>query len=89
MAAFEHHVFSYAGFINVTSACCGTGAFNGKDKCTPTSDLCSNRTQYLFWDWFHPTQEASKLAAQILVNGEILEYVTPINFSQLAAIHVA
>ncbi|KAG9139069.1 hypothetical protein Leryth_026411 [Lithospermum erythrorhizon] len=73
------------GFREAINACCGTGDFNGGDKCTPTSNLCKNRDEYLFWDWFHPTQRASSLAALTLVFAEGKEFVTPINFSQLAS----
>ncbi|KAI5684036.1 hypothetical protein M9H77_05264 [Catharanthus roseus] len=73
------------GFKNVIDACCGDGKFNGKNKCTPKSNLCLKRNEFLFWDWFHPTQKASKLAAETLVFAEGAEYVTPMNFSTLAA----
>lgn len=68
------------GFKDIKTACCG-------DETTPCklgAKLCSNRDKYLFWDEYHPTQAASDMAAQILVYSEAAEFVTPMNFNQLA-----
>ncbi|XP_031094310.1 GDSL esterase/lipase At1g74460-like [Ipomoea triloba] len=71
----------------VKRACCGHGRFNGKDKCTKKSHLCKNRNATLFFDWVHPTQMASAMAAELLFISAP-PIVTPINFGQLAAIQV-
>ncbi|KAM1137093.1 hypothetical protein ACFX2B_034731 [Malus domestica] len=70
-------------FTQVEAACCGAGKLNGESFCSPNATLCLNRDNYLFWDLFHPTQAASKLAAVTLFNGGP-QFVTPINFAQLA-----
>ncbi|CAN1770993.1 GDSL esterase/lipase At5g55050 [Linum perenne] len=72
------------GFKEVNTACCGTGKLNAEFFCTPDANICSNREQTLFWDMYHPTQAASKLAASTLYNGG-RPFVAPINFKQLAA----
>nr|GMC93357.1 GDSL esterase/lipase At5g33370-like [Ipomoea batatas] len=74
-------------FKQVKRACCGHGRFNGKDKCTKKSHLCQNRNATLFFDWVHPTQMASAMAAELLFIS-VPPIVTPINFGQLAAIQV-
>ncbi|CAK7329411.1 unnamed protein product [Dovyalis caffra] len=71
------------GFKEVQTACCGVKRFNGDGICDNKADLCSNRHEYLFWDLFHPTMAASKLAALTLYAGEP-RFVSPINFKQLA-----
>ncbi|KAJ9560765.1 hypothetical protein OSB04_005925 [Centaurea solstitialis] len=71
-------------FAYVDRACCGEGWLNAEKPCTRKAKLCSNRNEYLFWDLFHPTQYASELAAKTLYNGGP-QFVTPINFAQLAA----
>ncbi|XP_077246115.1 GDSL esterase/lipase At4g28780-like [Tasmannia lanceolata] len=71
------------GFKEIRSACCGSGEFNGENICTTNATLCTNRHEYLFWDLFHPTQAASKLAAETLYSGSTA-FVRPINFKQLA-----
>ncbi|XP_009593843.2 GDSL esterase/lipase At5g33370-like isoform X1 [Nicotiana tabacum] len=77
-----------SGFEEVESACCGTGPSKGSSKCTPKSDLCEKRDKYLFWDWFHPTQKASEMAALSLLYATGQEFVTPLNFSTLASIQL-
>ncbi|XP_077246126.1 GDSL esterase/lipase At5g55050-like [Tasmannia lanceolata] len=74
------------GFKEIMSACCGSGEFNGENICTTNASLCTNRREYLFWDLFHPTQAASKLAAKTLHSGSTA-FVSPINFKQLADDH--
>ncbi|KAM7516075.1 hypothetical protein LguiA_005658 [Lonicera macranthoides] len=74
------------GFKNITSACCGNGTLNAENRCEPGVNLCSNRDEYLFWDMYHPTQAASELASLTLSYAEGAEYVTPMNFSQLATL---
>ncbi|CAI9261660.1 unnamed protein product [Lactuca saligna] len=71
-------------FKSVDTACCGEGLLNAEKTCTPQAKLCSDRDTYLFWDLYHPTQYASELAATTLYNGGP-QFVTPINFAQLAA----
>ncbi|KAM3709930.1 hypothetical protein ACJW31_02G211900 [Castanea mollissima] len=58
---------------------------NAEDKCRQDSNLCPNRTKYLFWDQFHPTQIASKFAAGLLFS-DPPSSVGPINFHELAAL---
>ncbi|XP_057422332.1 GDSL esterase/lipase At5g55050-like [Lotus japonicus] len=72
------------GLNETKSACCGIGRFNGEGPCLKglNATLCANRTDYLFWDWFHPTESASELAAKIVFGGGP-EFVFPVNFRQL------
>ncbi|OAY66466.1 GDSL esterase/lipase, partial [Ananas comosus] len=56
-------------FKELTSACCGGGKYNGASQCTLNASYCSNRDEHYFWDWFHPTQAAYKLVAQVAYNG--------------------
>ncbi|KAK1374988.1 GDSL esterase/lipase [Heracleum sosnowskyi] len=69
-------------FKDVETACCG----NGKQACTPSASLCLNRSEYLFWDSYHPTQAASLLGVENLYRGGE-RYVSPINFSKLTGEH--
>ncbi|XP_065854933.1 GDSL esterase/lipase At5g55050-like [Euphorbia lathyris] len=70
------------GFNEVKKACCGNGRFNGEMGCNTSASICSDRKDHLFWDSFHPTQAASKLAALTFFGGS-KRYVTPMNFSRL------
>ncbi|KAL4577741.1 hypothetical protein LXL04_013854 [Taraxacum kok-saghyz] len=71
------------GFKDVKAACCGNHTQQGISDCKKGGYLCPNRDDYLFWDAYHPSQAAAKLAADALVFGEDPEFVTPINFSTL------
>ncbi|XP_028777268.1 GDSL esterase/lipase At4g16230-like [Neltuma alba] len=78
---------SLFGIKETKKACCGVGKLNGQGPCLKSinAELCGNRNDFLFWDWFHPTDKASFLAASKLFNGPPI-LVTPINFRQLAQI---
>lgn len=76
----EFNAFYSLGFKELTDACCGN-----QTLCLPGSTFCANRTEFLFWDVNHPTEAAYRVAAQTLFVGS-KEFVTPINFGQLAAI---
>ncbi|PON82693.1 SGNH hydrolase-type esterase domain containing protein [Trema orientale] len=71
---------------DIKSACCGGGTLNGQVPCAHflNSTLCLNRDEYLFWDMYHPTEHASKLAALTLYGGGT-SLVKPVNLSQLVA----
>lgn len=77
------------GFKDTQSACCGNGQLNAAIPCMHSlnPNLCANRNEYLFWDLYHPTEYASRLAALTLY-GAGKRFVAPMNFSQLAAIPV-
>lgn len=78
----ELNYTEFPGLKEVKQACCGNGSFNGGVPCNASANLCSDRQEYLFWDRFHPSEAASRLAALTLFGGEV-RYVTPMNFSQL------
>ncbi|KAL5752384.1 hypothetical protein ACOSP7_022572 [Xanthoceras sorbifolium] len=69
------------GIKNIEKPCCGDALV----QCNQNASLCPNRDEYLFWDWVHPTQLASKLAALSLYGGST-RFVTPMNFSRLAEV---
>ncbi|KAI4349057.1 hypothetical protein L6164_009702 [Bauhinia variegata] len=59
------------GFFEARRACCGTGTLETSLLCNARSaGTCSNATQYVFWDGFHPTEAANEaLANDLLVQG--------------------
>ncbi|KAK9049995.1 hypothetical protein SSX86_031036 [Deinandra increscens subsp. villosa] len=71
------------GFKDVKSACCGNLTTLGISECKKGAHLCKYRDDYLFWDGVHPTQKASKLAANAIVFSQDPDFVSPINFSSL------
>ncbi|KAK4481129.1 hypothetical protein RD792_012006 [Penstemon davidsonii] len=56
------------GFFESRKACCGTGIIETSFLCNARSiGTCSNATQYVFWDGFHPSQSANEKLAQSLL----------------------
>lgn len=47
-----------AGFGVVDKGCCGTGAIEVSILCNPASPTCTNASEYVFWDSYHPTEAA-------------------------------
>ncbi|KAL2250703.1 GDSL esterase/lipase At5g03810 [Sesamum indicum] len=60
-----------SGFFESRRACCGTGTIETSYLCNARSvGTCSNATQYVFWDGFHPSEAANeKLAQNLLEQG--------------------
>ena len=47
-----------AGFRFVEKGCCGTGDIEVAILCNPASHTCTNVSDYVFWDSYHPTEGA-------------------------------
>lgn len=77
---FILHPATY-GFSNVREACCGSGRL----PCWMFSTYCENRSEYLFWDQYHPTEKAVGIFVDYIFNGS-QNYATPINLEQLLAV---
>ncbi|CAL5398782.1 unnamed protein product [Camellia sinensis] len=70
------------GFNIVDRACCGIGRNQGQITCLPFAVPCSNRSQYVFWDAFHPTQSTTAILAQRAYSGPPNDCY-PINVQQM------
>ncbi|XP_056688678.1 GDSL esterase/lipase At5g55050-like [Spinacia oleracea] len=57
------------GFKEVKAACCGLGRLNADVCCSPVSNLCPDRSGYVFWDLFHPTEAVSRLLIDYAFDG--------------------
>nr|XP_009780983.1 PREDICTED: GDSL esterase/lipase At5g03810-like [Nicotiana sylvestris] len=56
------------GFFESRKACCGTGMIETSFLCNARSiGTCSNATNYVFWDGFHPSETANEKLAQSLL----------------------
>jgi hypothetical protein len=82
------NVIRFPALYNITdanTACCGAGWMNAALPCTPTANLCEDRSTYAYFDGFHPTEHGSSLVARSLYTSNDPRYVTPINFGQMVA----
>ncbi|CAL8997711.1 unnamed protein product [Prunus brigantina] len=75
---------SAAGFEVIDKGCCGVGRNNGQITCLPLQQACRDRTKYLFWDAFHPTEAANILLGKATYSSNTQSYTYPINIQQLA-----
>lgn len=79
------HASTVAGFTVRDRGCCGVEADQGQTDCIPLTPPCQNRSEYVFWDAFHPTEAANRVLAQRVYAGSP-PYCYPINVSQLVMI---
>ncbi|KAK3007489.1 hypothetical protein RJ639_014611 [Escallonia herrerae] len=54
---------SSLGFKVVNAPCCKANTQSNKGLCVPDLHPCSNRTEFVYWDGFHPTETANELLA--------------------------
>ncbi|KAL9272363.1 GDSL esterase/lipase-like protein [Drosera capensis] len=73
------------GFKESKVACCGMGVLNAQFPCSPIASYCGNRSDYVFWDLFHPTQDVARMAVEAAFDGPV-EQAFPMNIRQLAAL---
>ncbi|KAL2937540.1 hypothetical protein RDABS01_020989 [Bienertia sinuspersici] len=60
------------GFVEARKACCGTGILETSYLCNSKSPgTCSNATEYVFWDGFHPTEAANRILSDDLTAAAI------------------
>ncbi|XP_028556994.1 GDSL esterase/lipase At1g71691-like [Dendrobium catenatum] len=70
------------GFKNQNTACCGGGKWKGQILCLPVFTPCQNRSEYVFWDPYHPTDAFNVIASKDLYQGN-LQASFPRNVQQL------
>ena len=55
------------GFQNSDSPCCSFGRIRPALTCIPASVLCKDRSKYVFWDEYHPSDSANMIIAKELI----------------------
>ncbi|KAJ7956406.1 GDSL esterase/lipase [Quillaja saponaria] len=55
------------GFENSDSPCCSFGRIRPALTCIPASTLCKDRSKYVFWDEYHPSDSANEIIAKELI----------------------
>ncbi|KAM5567863.1 GDSL esterase/lipase 6 [Rosa sericea] len=73
-------------FSDVSSACCGGGTLGGMLQCGKEGyKTCANPNEFLFWDYFHPSEHAYRLISKALWGGKKYR-IRPLNLKALANI---
>ncbi|KAH9311346.1 hypothetical protein KI387_026381 [Taxus chinensis] len=55
------------GFNNSDTPCCTIGNYRPTLSCLAAASLCSDRSKYVFWDEYHPTDAANVVIAENLM----------------------
>ncbi|KAH7529064.1 hypothetical protein FEM48_Zijuj05G0144500 [Ziziphus jujuba var. spinosa] len=55
------------GFSNADSPCCSFGRIRPALTCVPASSLCTDRSKYVFWDEYHPSDSANEIIANEII----------------------
>ncbi|KAF9626188.1 hypothetical protein IFM89_031315 [Coptis chinensis] len=55
------------GFNNSDSPCCSFGRIRPALTCIPASSLCEDRSKYVFWDEYHPSDRANEMIATEII----------------------
>lgn len=77
--------FMFTDFEVADSACChiaGAGLHGGLIPCGILSQVCPDRSKYVFWDPFHLTETSYEIIAKHMMDGD-LNYISPMNIRQL------
>ncbi|KAF6169122.1 hypothetical protein GIB67_038619 [Kingdonia uniflora] len=69
------------GFTAGRSICCVVGG-NGTTTCLQNQTPCADRTKYIYWDTFHPTEEVNRQTAIGCFSGR--SPCVPLNINELA-----
>ncbi|KAJ3683035.1 hypothetical protein LUZ60_013262 [Juncus effusus] len=71
------------GFEVPDGACCFvSGKHGGLVPCVPGSKVCPDRSKYVFWDPYHPSDASNTIIAQRLLDGDLND-ISPMNIRQL------
>lgn len=77
----------FPGFKEAKIACCGSGPYRGLYSCggmrgETEYELCSNVSEYMFFDSFHPTERFYQQLAELAWRGTH-NVIKPYNLKQL------
>lgn len=64
-----------SGFEVTNLGCCGTGKIEVILLCNKFSKTCPDDTKYVFWDSFHPTEQAYKVIVSSIVKNYIRSFI--------------
>ncbi|XP_020088379.1 GDSL esterase/lipase 7-like [Ananas comosus] len=71
------------GFQTTTDACCGLGKYGGLIMCLVPEMACSNASNHVWWDEFHPTDAVNRIIADNVWSGEHATMCYPMNLQEM------
>ncbi|XP_059642548.1 GDSL esterase/lipase 7-like [Cornus florida] len=73
------------GFNVTTDACCGVGRYRGLVMCHSPEMACSDASNHIWWDRFHPTDAVNEILADNMWSGLHSQMCYPMNLQDMAA----
>ncbi|KAM7531419.1 hypothetical protein LguiB_034829 [Lonicera macranthoides] len=73
------------GFNVTTDACCGYGRYRGWIMCIAPAMACSNASNHIWWDQFHPTDAVNKILAENVWSSLHTEMCYPMDLRDMLA----
>ncbi|CAN1300076.1 GDSL esterase/lipase At5g08460 [Linum perenne] len=73
------------GFTETSSACCGLGKYRGWIMCIASEMACSNASNHIWWDQYHPTAAANAILADNIWNGLHTKMCYPTNMEDIVS----
>ncbi|KAB1215453.1 hypothetical protein CJ030_MR4G010536 [Morella rubra] len=71
------------GFNVTADACCGLGKYRGWLMCISPEMACSNASNHIWWDQFHPTDAVNAILAENVWNGLHSNMCYPMNMEDM------
>ncbi|CAI0408735.1 unnamed protein product [Linum tenue] len=71
------------GFTETTDACCGLGKYKGWVMCIAPEMACSNASNHIWWDQYHPTAAVNSILADNVWNGLHSQMCYPMNLEDM------
>uniref|UniRef100_A0A2N9FE35 SGNH hydrolase-type esterase domain-containing protein n=1 Tax=Fagus sylvatica TaxID=28930 RepID=A0A2N9FE35_FAGSY len=71
------------GFNDTTNACCGLGEYRGWILCLSPEMACSNASNHIWWDQFHPTDAVNAILADNVWNGRHTKMCYPMHLEDM------
>ncbi|KAG6684792.1 GDSL esterase/lipase 7 [Carya illinoinensis] len=71
------------GFNVTADACCGLGEYGGWIMCISSEMACSDASNHIWWDQFHPTEAVNAILADNIWNGLHTKMCYPMNLEEM------
>lgn len=72
-----------SGFNVTADACCGLGEYGGWIMCISSEMACSDASNHIWWDQFHPTEAVNAILADNIWNGLHTKMCYPMNLEEM------
>lgn len=72
-----------SGFNVTTDACCGFGKYRGWIVCISSEMACTDASNHIWWDQFHPTDAVNEILAENIWSNQHSSMCYPMNLQEM------